>query len=155
MFKETCLVGPRRTAGTHRRFGPWSPQKMAPAQRYLSWSNTCNQSIKCNKHVLYECTKRKREWSWEFWCKNHWIWSCGWKDMNFWSFGAIFGDFSEARDLFGIIFQFSGPNCKNPGPRVNFGKPRGPECKTGKIWTAGWLHKSPVTSLQDFRNIPK
>jgi hypothetical protein len=23
--------------------------------------NTYNQSIKCNKHVLYECTERKRE----------------------------------------------------------------------------------------------
>jgi hypothetical protein len=23
--------------------------------------NTCNQSIKCNKHVLYECIERKRE----------------------------------------------------------------------------------------------
>jgi hypothetical protein len=31
--------------------------------------------------------------------------------MNFSSFGAIFGDFSEARDLFGIIFQILGPNC--------------------------------------------
>jgi hypothetical protein len=27
-------------------------------------------------------------------------------------FGAIFVDFSEARDLFVNIFQFSGPNCK-------------------------------------------
>jgi hypothetical protein len=24
-------------------------------------SNTSNQSINCNKHVLYECTKRKRK----------------------------------------------------------------------------------------------
>jgi hypothetical protein len=23
--------------------------------------NTCNQSIKCNKHVLYECLERKRK----------------------------------------------------------------------------------------------
>jgi hypothetical protein len=59
------------------------------------------------------------------------------KRYEFLKFWAIFGDFSEARDLFGIIFQFSGPNCKNPGPQVNFGKTRGPECKTGKIWTAG------------------
>jgi hypothetical protein len=22
-------------------------------------TNTCNQSIKCNRHVLYECTERK------------------------------------------------------------------------------------------------
>jgi hypothetical protein len=27
-------------------------------------------------------------------------------------FHAIFVDFSEARDLFEIIFQFRGPNCK-------------------------------------------
>jgi hypothetical protein len=33
--------------------------------------------------------------------------------MNFWSFGAIFVDFSEARDLFINIFQISGPNCKS------------------------------------------
>jgi hypothetical protein len=32
--------------------------------------------------------------------------------MNFFSFGAIFVDFSEARDLFGIIFQIPGPNYK-------------------------------------------
>jgi hypothetical protein len=36
----------------------------------------------------------------------------GWKDMQFWSFGAIFVDFSEARDLFGNIFQIPGPNYK-------------------------------------------
>jgi hypothetical protein len=23
--------------------------------------NTCNQSIKCNKHVLYECIERERK----------------------------------------------------------------------------------------------
>jgi hypothetical protein len=70
--------------------------------------NTSNQSIKCNKHVLYECIERKRKWFEEFWHKNHWIWSCGWKDMNFWCFGAIFVDFSEARDLFVNIFQTRG-----------------------------------------------
>jgi hypothetical protein len=32
--------------------------------------------------------------------------------MNFGSFGAIFVDFSEARDLFVNIFQILGPNCK-------------------------------------------
>jgi hypothetical protein len=24
-------------------------------------ANTCNQSIKCNKHVFHDCTKRKRK----------------------------------------------------------------------------------------------
>jgi hypothetical protein len=32
--------------------------------------------------------------------------------MNFLSFGAIFVDFSEARDLFGIIFQIPRSDCK-------------------------------------------
>jgi hypothetical protein len=32
--------------------------------------------------------------------------------MKFLNFGAIFVDFSEARDLFGIIFQFWGPLCE-------------------------------------------
>jgi hypothetical protein len=32
--------------------------------------------------------------------------------MNFLSFGAIFGDFSEARDPFVNIFQIPEPNCK-------------------------------------------
>jgi hypothetical protein len=32
--------------------------------------------------------------------------------MNFCSFGAIFVDFSEARDLFVNIFQILGPNYK-------------------------------------------
>jgi hypothetical protein len=34
-------------------------------------------------------------------------------------------DFSKARDLFGIVSQFSGPNCKNSGPRVNYKETQG------------------------------
>jgi hypothetical protein len=34
------------------------------------------------------------------------------KIWNFEVSGLFFVDFSEARDLFGIIFQFWGPNCK-------------------------------------------
>jgi hypothetical protein len=45
-------------------------------------------------------------------------------------------DFSEARDLFLILFGFR-TDLENCGPRVNFGKPEGSECKIGKIWTAG------------------
>jgi hypothetical protein len=42
-------------------------------------------------------------------------------------------DFSEARDLFVIFFEFR-TELKNHRPRVNFKKPKGSECK---IWTAG------------------
>jgi hypothetical protein len=60
MIKVTCLIDPRRTIGTPRKFGLEGPRTMVPAQRYLSQANTSNHSIKCNKHVLYECTERKR-----------------------------------------------------------------------------------------------
>jgi hypothetical protein len=36
MVKGTCLAAPLRKAGTPRRLGPESPQRMAPAQRYLT-----------------------------------------------------------------------------------------------------------------------
>ncbi len=72
--------------------------------------------------------------------------------MNFLSFGAIFVDFSEARDLFVNIFRISDLTAKimdrgliseNPrglsaksaksGPRVDFTKVQGPLCKISKI----------------------
>jgi hypothetical protein len=59
MFKVTCLVDPRRKVGTPRKLGLESPQKIVLAQCYLLWRNTSNQSIKCNKHGLYECTKKR------------------------------------------------------------------------------------------------
>jgi hypothetical protein len=152
MFKETCLVDPRKTAGIPRRLGLEYPRSTVPAQRFLTWSKYIQSINKCNKHVKYECIERKRKWFWEFWHKNHWIWSCGWKDMNFWNFGAIFVDFSEAEDLFVIIFRISdwfekfvdrGLNLENPrglsakpaklGPRVEFPKVQGPYCKISEI----------------------
>jgi hypothetical protein len=38
MFKVTCLVDPHEKVGTPRKLGLESPQKMVPAQRYLSQS---------------------------------------------------------------------------------------------------------------------
>jgi hypothetical protein len=38
MFKVTCLVDPRRTVGTPRKFGLESPRTTVPAQHYLSRS---------------------------------------------------------------------------------------------------------------------
>jgi hypothetical protein len=35
MFKETCLVDPRRTAGTPRKLGLEGPRTTVPVQRYL------------------------------------------------------------------------------------------------------------------------
>jgi hypothetical protein len=35
MFKEACLVDPRRTAGTPQKLDLEGPRIMVPAQRYL------------------------------------------------------------------------------------------------------------------------
>jgi hypothetical protein len=72
--------------------------------------------------------------------------------MNFWNFGAIFVDFSEATDLFVNIFRISGRTAKIPdrgiisekpeglsaksaksGPRVHFPKVQGPLCMISEI----------------------
>jgi aminoglycoside/choline kinase family phosphotransferase len=53
--------------------------------------------------------------------------------MNFSSFGAIFVDFSKARDLFVNIFQILGPNYKILGLWVDIGKTEGPKCKMSEI----------------------
>jgi hypothetical protein len=72
--------------------------------------------------------------------------------MNFWNFGVIFVDFSEARDLLVNIFRISGRTAKildrglisekpeglsaksvKSGPRVDFPKVQGPLCKISEI----------------------
>jgi hypothetical protein len=47
------------------------------------------------------------------------------KRYEFLNFGAIFVEFSEARDLFGIIFQIPGPNYKIMDCGLILKKPRG------------------------------
>jgi hypothetical protein len=42
---------------------------------------------------------------------------------------GLFCGFSEARDLFGIIFQIPGPNCKIMDCGLISKKPRGPSAK--------------------------
>jgi hypothetical protein len=56
MFKVTCLADPQRKTGTPQRLGLANLQRTAPVQHYLMRSKH-NQSIKCNKHVLYEYIK--------------------------------------------------------------------------------------------------
>jgi hypothetical protein len=53
--------------------------------------------------------------------------------MNFRIFGAIFGDFSEARDLFVNIFLDFGPNCKITDRGLILEKQRGLSAKSAKL----------------------
>jgi hypothetical protein len=53
--------------------------------------------------------------------------------MNFRSFGDIFVDFSEARDLFVNIFQILGPNYKFLDYGLILEKPRGLSAKFPKL----------------------
>jgi hypothetical protein len=62
MFKVTCLID-------YENFGVVILKSLVlKVLKKWFWNNvtyheanTHNQSIKCNKHVLYECTKRKRK----------------------------------------------------------------------------------------------
>jgi hypothetical protein len=50
------------------------------------------------------------------------LWFERYEILKFWGY---FVDFSEARDLFGIIFQFHGPLCETMDCRSISKKPRG------------------------------
>jgi hypothetical protein len=55
------------------------------------------------------------------------------KIYEFLKFGAIFVDFSEARDLFVNIFQILGPNCKFMDCELILEKPKGLSAKCPKL----------------------
>jgi hypothetical protein len=73
-------------------------------------------------------------------------------------------DFYEARDLFGIIFQIPGPNCKFLDCGLIFGKAEGPKCKMPEIrisrnyfpkgnpWTTGAPVHHGLASIADRRS---
>jgi hypothetical protein len=50
--------------------------------------------------------------------------------LKFWEY---FMNFSEARDLFRIIFQILGASLRNYGLWVNFKETEGPQCKIPQI----------------------
>jgi hypothetical protein len=59
MFKVTCLVGPRRTVGTPRKFDLEGLRTTVSAQRYLSQAITSNHSIKCNNMCYMNAQKER------------------------------------------------------------------------------------------------
>jgi hypothetical protein len=150
MFKETCLVDPRRTVGTPRKLGLEGPWTTVSAQRYLPWSKHTQSINKMQQTCVIWVHRKKEEVILRILAQES-LDLCGWNDMNFWSFGAIFMDFSEARDFFVNIFRISDLTAKivdrglisenlrdlsaksaKSGPRVDFTKVQGPLCKISK-----------------------
>jgi hypothetical protein len=61
MVKDTCLAAPQRRAGNPQNLVLEVLEERLRHNVTYHEVNTTKQSIKCNKHVLYECIERKRK----------------------------------------------------------------------------------------------
>jgi hypothetical protein len=61
MLKVTCLIDPQKKLGLLESLVLKVLEKWFRHNITYHKENISNQSIKCNKHGLYECTKRKRK----------------------------------------------------------------------------------------------
>jgi hypothetical protein len=97
--------------------------------------------------MYYECMKWNSEWFEEIWCKNHWNWSCGCKDIEQRSYRDLFGIsgkwlglnwnlFSKTRGLLGIC-----------GQRLDLWQGQGPFCKDG--WNYWFWNYFPIENHVD------
>jgi hypothetical protein len=59
MFKVTCLVAARKKLGLLKSLVLKVLEKRFQHNVTYREANICNQSIKYNQHVLYECTKKR------------------------------------------------------------------------------------------------
>jgi hypothetical protein len=122
MFKVTCLVDLRRTVGTPQKFGLEGPRTTVLAQRYLPWIKHMQSINKMQQTYVIWMHRKKEEVILRILAQESLDLELWLERYEFLKFGAIFGDFSEARDLFVNIFRILG--------------------LTAKLWTAGQIRKN-------------